>query len=76
MRKLLQDSEDLDMDALWQAADMYKAAIVLTRDNDIADEAKACSKCAPQLSESRAWDDAATLGIPGLQRPLQGPCAG
>ena len=47
VRKCLQDFEDLNMDTLWEAADMYKAAIVLTRDNDITGEAKACSKCAP-----------------------------
>ena len=39
------DNEQLPVSSLWQAADMYREAIVLTRDKDVVGEAKACSRC-------------------------------
>ena len=42
----LEDSEELPVDKLWQAADMYRSAMSLTRECDVFGEAKACSRWA------------------------------
>ena len=44
VRDSINDNEELPVDTLWQAADMYREAIVLTRDKDVIGEAKACSR--------------------------------
>ena len=44
VRDSINDNEELPVDTLRQAADMYREAIVLTRDKDVVGEAKACSR--------------------------------
>ena len=42
----LQNNDTLDMDVIWNVADSFKHAIIITRELDIESEAMALSRCA------------------------------
>ncbi|KAK9786591.1 hypothetical protein WJX73_006944 [Symbiochloris irregularis] len=57
LHESLHGDETLDMDGVWQAADSYKHAVIITRGLDIASEAQALSRLA-MLYQGILKDDA------------------